>query len=298
MGKKREAEPKKAPKEKRKGYFSQLVDVIRTHRKTFIVYLILRAVVVAALVLSALRGEYESVFLCSLTLLLFLLPAFVERNFGIDLPDTLQIIVLIFIFAAEILGELQDYYVLFPYWDTMLHTINGFLCAAVGFALLDVFNRNPGIKFELSPAYLALVAFCFSMTVGVLWEFFEFGCDMILHTDMQKDFVVHTISSVALNPDHVNTAVIIDGINEVTVNGSELGLGGYLDIGLIDTMKDLIVNFIGAVIFSIIGFFYVRERGNGGFASRFIPTIKPSAADDHPIGMRSENPEETLEKQE
>lgn len=274
------------------------MDEIRTHRKTFVVYVILRAVVIVALVLSALRGEYESVFICSLTLLLFLLLAFVERNFGIDLPDTLQIIVLIFIFAAEILGELQSYYVLFPHWDTMLHTINGFLFAAVGFALLDVFNRNPGIKFELSPAYLALVAFCFSMTVGVLWEFFEFGCDMLLHTDMQKDFVIHTISSVSLNPDHVNSAVIIENIDEVIVNGQSLGLGGYLDIGLIDTMKDLLVNFVGAVIFSIIGFFYVRGRGNSGFASRFIPTIKPSSTDERPIGMRCEKQETSFAQSE
>ena len=114
----------------------------------------------------------------------------------------------------------------------MLHTINGFICAAFGFALVDIFNRNRRIKFELSPVFLAIVAFCFSMTIGVLWEFFEFGMDMIFKTDMQKDFVINTISSVKLDPTNSNKAVIIKNITDVAVNGESLGLGGYLDIGL------------------------------------------------------------------
>ena len=91
---------------------------------------------------------------------------------------------------------------------------------------------------------------------------------------MQKDMIVHTISSVALDLTNSNKAVIINGITDVTVNGESLGLGGYLDIGLIDTMKDLFVNFIGAFVFSIIGFIYVKSRGRGKFAKRFIPILE------------------------
>ena len=184
-------------------------------------------------------------------------------------------IVLLFIFAAEILGELQSYYVKFPYWDTMLHTVNGFLFAAFGFALVDIFNRNQKFSVRMSPLYLAIVAFCFSMTIGVLWEFFEFGCDRIFGTDMQKDFVVTSFSSVYLNPDGVNIPVVVDNIADTAVNGQSLGINGYLDIGLFDTMKDLIVNFIGAVIFSVIGFIYVkgREKGRGTIARQFIPIV-------------------------
>lgn len=248
---------------------------VRAHRGTFVVYLVLRLIVIAGMVLSILHGNYENLFVYTLSLVLFMIPSFVEETFGIDIPSTLEIIVLLFIFCAEVLGELQAYYLRFPYWDTMLHTVNGFLCAAVGFALVDILNRNEKIKFHLSPIFLAVVAFCFSMTVGVIWEFFEFGCDWLFHTDMQKDTIINTIASVTLDPTKSNTAVVIDNITQATVNGKDLGLGGYLDIGLYDTMKDLFVNFIGALVFSVIGFFYVKGRGKGKFAKRFIPTLKP-----------------------
>ena len=259
---------------------------VRRQPAVFTVYLVLRLIVLATLVSSVIRGEYESAFICLLVLVLFMLPFFIQQNFGIELPSTLEIIILLFIFAAEILGELECYFITFPYWDSMLHTTTGFLCAATGFALIDILNRNSRIKFELSPIYVALAAFCFSMTVGVLWEFFEFGMDRIFHMDMQKDTVVSSITSVMLDPTNKNIPVTIDGITSVTVNGQELGFGGYLDIGLYDTMADLFVNFIGAVVFSTIGYFYIKHRGKGKLAKAFIPTIteeKPdTAAEDMP----------------
>ncbi len=249
---------------------------IREHKAVFAVYVVLRVIVIAALVLAALRGDYESVFVCGLVLVLFLLPAAIERTLRIDIPSTLEIIILLFIFAAEILGELQSYYIHFPYWDTILHTLNGFICAAFGFSLVDILCRNNKEKFKLSPLYMALVAFCFSMTVGVMWEFFEYGMDLIVHTDMQKDTVINALYTVALDPTATNTVVTVEDIRAVTVNGVDLGLGGYLDIGLIDTMNDLLVNFIGAVLFSVIGFFYIKHRGTGRagrIARHFIPTL-------------------------
>ena len=242
------------------------------------VYVVLRVLVIAILTVELFHGDYQSVFYCLLSLLLFLLPPFLERSLRIDLPSTLEIIILLFIFAAEILGELNRYFITVPYWDTMLHTINGFLCAAVGFSLTEILNRNTKTQFTLSPLYMAIVAFCFSMTVGVLWEFFEYGADRFLQMDMQKDTVIRSIASVALNPDHLNVPIIIDGITEVTVNGVPLGVGGYLDIGLIDTMKDLMVNFIGATVFSTIGYSYVKNRGKGNFARRFIPRLRQEKA--------------------
>ena len=259
---------------------------VRRQPAVFTVYLVLRLMVLATLVSSVIRSEYESAFICLLVLVLFMLPFFIQQNFGIELPSTLEIIILLFIFAAEILGELECYFITFPYWDSMLHTTTGFLCAATGFALIDILNRNSRIKFELSPIYVALAAFCFSMTVGVLWEFFEFGMDRLFHMDMQKDTVVSSITSVMLDPTNKNIPVTIDGITSVTVNGQELGFGGYLVIGLYDTMEDLFVNFIGAVVFSTIGYFYIKHRGKGKLAKAFIPTIteeKPdTAAEDMP----------------
>ena len=251
----------------------QLRAVIKRQPAVFTVYMVLRLIVLATLVSSILRGEYESAFICLLVLALFMLPFFIQQNFGIELPSTLEIIILLFIFAAEILGELKCYFITYHHWDTMLHTTTGFLCAATGFALIDILNRNSRIKFQLSPIYVALAAFCFSMTMGVLWEFFEFGMDRLFHMDMQKDTVVSSITSVMLDPTNSNIPVTIDNITSVQVNGQDLGFGGYLDIGLYDTMKDLFVNFIGAVVFSTIGYFYIKQRGKGKLARAFIPTI-------------------------
>ena len=251
----------------------QLKAVIKRQPAVFTVYMVLRLIVLATLVSSILRGEYESAFICLLVLALFMLPFFIQQNFGIELPSTLEIIILLFIFAAEILGELKCYFITFSHWDSMLHTTTGFLCAATGFALIDILNRNSRIKFQLSPIYVALTAFCFSMTVGVLWEFFEFGMDRLFLMDMQKDTVVQSITSVMLDPTNSNIPVTIDGITSVAVNGQDLGFNGYLDIGLYDTMKDLFVNFVGAVVFSTIGYFYIKHHGQGKLAKAFIPTI-------------------------
>ena len=250
---------------------------IRRQPVVFAVYLILRLIVLGTLVSSVIRGEYESAFICLLVLALFMLPFFLQQNFGIELPSTLEIIILLFIFAAEILGELECYFITYPHWDSMLHTTTGFLCAATGFALVDILNRNSRIKFQLAPFYVALAAFCFSMTVGVLWEFFEFGMDRLFHMDMQKDTVVQSITSVMLDPTNRNIPVTIDGIHSVAVNGQDMGFDGYLDIGLYDTMADLFVNFIGAVVFSTIGYFYIKRRGKGRLARAFIPTLSESA---------------------
>lgn len=254
-------------------FFHRAKEDIKKNKLTFFVYLVLRFLVIVSLIMAGIRGEYENVFVCALSLLLFLAPTFIEKSLKIDLPSTLEILVLLFIFSAEILGEIHNYYIKVPYWDAILHTLNGFLFAAFGFSLLDIINRNSKFKFQLSPFYLAVVAFCFSMTIGVLWEFFEFGADYFLNKDMQKDVILHTINSVTLDPLQQNIPHTIDNITSVVINGKDLGLGGYLDIGLYDTMKDLLVNFIGAVVFCFIGYFYIKGRGKGKFAKRFIPVI-------------------------
>ena len=107
-------------------------------RSVTLVYLLLRTSVVLVMLAQIFNRNFENVFLCVLTLILFMMPTTLERKLDIALPDTLEIIILLFIYAAEILGEIEAYYVTFPYWDTVLHTLNGFLCAAIGFSLLDI----------------------------------------------------------------------------------------------------------------------------------------------------------------
>lgn len=236
-----------------------------------IVFFVLTALVIGVMIAQIFNQNYNDVMLCALTLILLLIPTFVERQLHIHLPSTLEVIILLFIFAAEILGEIREYYINIAYWDTMLHTLNGFIMAAIGFAMVDILNQNPKVRFDLSPKFVVFVAFCFSMTVGVLWEFFEFGMDYFLKTDMQKDTFIQSISSVLLNPDGTNNTVKFH-IDSVVVNGETWP--GYVDIGLIDTMKDLMVNCIGAIVFSVIGGIYISHRGKGTIAKSFIPTLK------------------------
>ena len=140
-------------------------------KSTIMMYFVIRVLILLEIILCVFRGDYHSVFICALSLLLMFLPSICERQLNIDLPDTLEVIIILFIFSAEILGEINSFYIRVPHWDTILHTMNGFLCAAVGFAMIDLLNRNEKFSFKLSPQYLAIASFCFSMTVGVLWEF-------------------------------------------------------------------------------------------------------------------------------
>ena len=259
-----------------------LCDLWKEKKAVMILYTFLRISVILVMLAQLFNRNFENVFLCLLTLILFALPTMLERKLDIDLPNTLEVIILLFIYAAEILGEIGAYYVTFPHWDTVLHTINGFLCAAIGFSLLDILNRNSRVRFHLSPLYLAIVAFCFSMTVGVVWEFFECTMDQLFFLDMQKDTVLQNFGTILLDPTGGNHPMVLRDIADVIVvfsDGSQksLGLGGYLDPGLLDTMEDLFVNFIGAMIFSVIGYFYVLSRGKGRFVRRFIPVANHSA---------------------
>ena len=258
-------------KEKRQKFWKAVQMELTENRSTFLVFSGMRLVVITMMVLQFFNHNYENVFLCLLTLGLMLMPSILQVTFKVEFPSTLEIIILGFIFAAEILGEIQSFYIHFPYWDTILHTLNGFLCAAIGFSLVEILNRHKRIQFNMSPVFLAIVAFSFSMTIGVLWEFFEFGMDTFFQYDMQKDTVIHSISSTYLDPTRQNLRVSIPDINEVMINGAPLGVGGYLDIGLIDTMMDLWVNFIGAFSFAILGYFYMKHQ-NKSVILNLVPT--------------------------
>ncbi len=254
-----------------KRFWQSVRHELKENKRTFLVYSGLRILVIGMMILQIFNQNYQNVFLCLLTLILMVMPSVVQAAFKVEFPSLLEIIILLFIFAAEILGEISAFYIKFPYWDTILHTLNGFLCAAIGFSLVEIMNNDKRLKFELSPLFMSIVAFCVSMTIGVLWEFFEFGMDMIYRLDMQKDTIIHSISSVMLDPLQDNNPVIVGDIQSVWINGQNMGFGGYLDIGLIDTMNDLLVNFIGAFVFSILGYFYVKYKNTKSIVQGLIP---------------------------
>lgn len=250
-------------------------------RRDITVYVILRGLVILTLIMQIIHRNFENVFLCVLTLFLLLLPLIIDHKLNIKLPTVLESLIFVFIFAAEILGEVYNFYGHVKNWDTILHTINGFLCAAIGFSLVDILNQSSKIREKLSTVFVALVAFCVSMTIGVLWEFAEFGADVFLKTDMQKDTVINEMSSVNFNEEHKNKAVILENIFKTQIfykNGDKNEVltieNGYIDTGLIDTMEDLFVNFVGAVVFSILGFLYIKNRDKYKFAENFMPSKK------------------------
>lgn len=248
-------------------------------RINLVVYLVLRFFVILCMVDQGFRGNWNNVVLCLATLILFIMPSILSKKFKVDLPNTLEIIVYLFIFSSTILGEIQNFYGVFAHWDTMLHTLNGFLCAAIGFSLVDILNNHDNFHITMTPGFVALVAFSFSMTVGVMWEFGEFAVDRYLVKDMQKDRIVNRISSVKINENNENEPIIIEDINKIEIysnNNKDIYTieGGYLELGLIDTMKDLFVNFIGAIIYSILGYLYIKNRDDYKFAERFIPRLK------------------------
>ncbi len=239
------------------------------------VYIILRFLVIICMVGQVIRGNWHNVFMCILTLLLFTIPTIVDKALKIKLPSTLEIITYLFIFAAEILGEIQNFYGIFHHWDTILHTLNGFLMGAIGFSLVDILNRRKVFDMNLSPFFVSLFAFCFSMMIGILWEFGEFSLDKYLGKDCQKDKIIHTIVSAKIGNNgekavlkEIKKVKIYSDSNQVTI------IDGYLDIGLVDTMKDLFVNFIGALIFSSLGYFYIKNREGYKFLELFFPKLK------------------------
>jgi hypothetical protein len=255
--------------EKEKG-FKRIRDQIKTHKRSFTLYLILRGAIIVVMILNILGRDWQNVAICIASLGLFLTPGFIESKWHVRLSDTLTNIILLFIFAAEVLGEIGAFYVLIPWWDTMLHTLSGFLIAGVGFSLVHLLNDNKRILFTLSPVFIVLTAFCFSMTVGVFWEFIEFSADQLWGVDMQKDTVVHDISSVLLDPDGGNRPYSIDDITSTVVNGEELPIDGYLDIGLLDTMNDLGVCCIGAGVFCTIGYISMKKGEKSEFMEQFV----------------------------
>ena len=232
----------------------------KSRKRLYLLYIVLYLLVIATMVAQFFNQDYHNVFLCLLTLLLFAVPSFLERRIRLDVPDTLEMIALLFIFAAEVLGEIREFYTTFRYWDMLLHTLNGFLMGAIGISLINILNGSKRFAISLSPLFVAIVAFCFSMTVGVLWEFFEYAMDRLFALDMQKDTFVPVINTVLLHPEGRNIVVHIP-VESVVVNGE--AWPGYVDIGLIDTMGDLFVNLVGAVVFSVIGYFDTKDKGEG-----------------------------------
>ncbi|MBQ3552207.1 MAG: hypothetical protein IJA35_03495 [Clostridia bacterium] len=235
-----------------------LMEKFRSERCVAVMFVIIQAFCLFTLVYSAIQNNVQSILLCAVEILVLLwLPWIFERIFAITLSNFLKIVLLIFCIAGPILGAVYHLYQIIPFWDLLLHTLNGFLFAHIGLNLLYEFNKKKNYSSIYAVALAS--AFCFSMTIGVLWEFFEHGMDVFFKTDMQNDSIVYDIYSYYLGGGLGQTGSI-NGITETIINGTALNFEGYLDIGLLDTMSDMLVNFIGACVFLVVDIVFLRKR--------------------------------------
>lgn len=166
---------------------------------------------------------------CVLGVVAMLMPGLLKHKLRIDIPSNMLILYTIFLYCAIYLGEVKSFYYNVPHWDTILHTFSGAMIGALGFSFVTLLNKTEEVPINLSPIFVCLFSFCFAVTLGVFWEFYEFAFDGVLHLNMQK---------FALE------------------DGTQL-IGRA---ALSDTMKDLIVDAVGALIMSIIGYISLRYK--------------------------------------
>ncbi len=241
---------------------------------SFILYMFLRLIIIGIIVMSAIRGDFEHLWQCIFALILFCLPPFFERTIKADLPALFEIVILLFIFSAFILGEVFSFMGKVAWWDTMLHTFYGFIFAAFSFSLLEVLNNDEDLKFKLSPFYLCLTSISITTFIGVLWEFFEYFADHFLGKDMQKDRLITSFNSTYLDSADGMIPIPVTDIKSTIItlaDGTSITLQGYLDLGVIDTMKDLFVAFIGSLVFCIFLTIYLKTQGKNKLAAMLIP---------------------------
>ena len=183
----------------------------------------IRVLLILVIVESIFTKNYMNTFVGALTFIMTFYPSILRKRFRVYLPSTLQIIITLFIFAAQFLGEIHDFYYRFPWWDNMLHCISGSVLGIIGFMFVYFLNKTHIKKTKLSPFFVALFALCFSISIGVFWEIIEFSGDRLFGLNMQK----------------------------FRMPGED---------GLVDTMTDLIVDAIGALIVTTVGYIYMKDE--------------------------------------
>jgi len=166
---------------------------------------------------------------CVLGLLVINIPTFLGKKFKFTVPAFLYVLYIVFLYCAIFLGEVRSFYYLIPYWDVVLHSFSSLMLGFFGFMVITVLNRDEDILFNISPVFASLCAFSFAVTIGTAWEIYEFVCDSLLGLNMQK-------------------FMLADGTSLI---GHE---------ALTDTMKDIIIDVIGALISSLVGFFAIKNN--------------------------------------
>jgi len=193
----------------------------------------LQIILLVGLLGSVWRQHWDTAITTSAIILLTLTPLILKRRLGVFIPPEFELMSIAFIFAALFLGEVQGYYTRYWWWDIALHTSSGGLLGIIGFLLVHILNEEENIDIHMKPGFVAFFAFLFAVGLGAIWEIFEFSMDQFFGFDMQKAM-----------------------LNDPS--------------GLTDTMWDLIVDTLGAIVISIMGYSYLRKAGNTSFLERWI----------------------------
>lgn len=192
-----------------------------------------------------LAGDFSRLLLALLTLFLILVPEGIERIFHCHISQPMYLISVLYA-IGPMLGHCNDLYYLIPGWDKLLHITGGIMFVFLGIFVFSLLGGD-----QKKWLLCCIFALFFSMALSVFWEFYEFGVDSLLGMDTQNDTIIHSINSHILNPEMGEIGGIAV-IRDVSINGVPLELGGYLDIGLIDTMMDLLLETLGAIITTVI----------------------------------------------
>lgn len=257
------------------------IDPNRHFKRKFILYVVTRMIFILVGVVSALFEDYLTASLCAIALVFFLLPTFLYNKFNIKVPSALEISAVLFTFMCVVGGEIGHLYAQFPLWDKILHTFSGFLIAAIGLAFMDFFTKRKSSVFRLTPFFAVFFAFFFALGVEVIWEVFEYMVDTFTgFTDMQADYYINYFTSKKAGGETNPVPIIVGGIKDVVItfeDGREaLVLSGYIDIGLADTMHDIIVAAAGALLFCAIEFVALvkRDKRMQKISESFVPRKK------------------------
>ncbi|NLC67870.1 MAG: hypothetical protein GX754_03585 [Clostridiaceae bacterium] len=208
----------------------KVIGWFKTLKAETIVANLIRVMFVLAVIVSLLNGIYLDAFIAAFTLFLTFLPSIIVKKSCITLPPSFQVVILLFIFAANYLGSYRLYYEKFWWWDSMLHGLSGLMLGFAGFLLVYIINGAQKLNVSLSPLFVAIFAFAFSLSIGALWEIYEFTMDSLFGLNLQRT-------------------------------------------GLDDTMWDLILDASGALVASVSGYLYEKNRKDGIFKRMFTKFI-------------------------
>lgn len=257
-----------------KKWFNNFKRISENYSKTtMFTYLVTKMLTILILSKVVFTKELSDILLCIVVFFLLDLPFNVSHKLKIKIPNCLMVCSFIYLFFTQILGEVCHFYQLVPHWDSLVHFLNGFLSSSIGFSLIMLLNSRKMV-FKLSIPFVILTTVCFASTVGLIWEILEYGADNILKLDSQNDRYINEINTITLDPKKEGDIISIKNIGYTVLYDKDsnvlIKLDGYLDIGLHDTMKDLIVNTLGTITFIFFEYLYMVNTKKYHFMENFI----------------------------